>query len=41
MFTNARLVQRFEAPEKCAEWVAEIASDDEEEDAIEYEEDES
>ena len=41
VFTNARLVQRTKAPEKFAEWVAEIASDDEEEDAIEYEEDES
>jgi hypothetical protein len=43
IFTNARLIQRFKAPEKFAEWIAEIASDDEDEEAIEYqdEEDES
>ena len=43
VFTNARLVQRFKEPENFAEWVAEIASDDEDEEAIEYQdaEDES
>ena len=38
VFTNTRLIQRFKKPEQFAEWVAEIASSDEDEDAVEYEE---
>jgi len=41
VFTNARLIQRFRAPEKFAEWVAEIASDDENEDGIDYQDEEN
>lgn len=36
VFTNARLIQKFGQPEKFPEWVTEIASDDENEDAIEF-----
>ena len=36
VFTNARLIQKFGQPEKFPEWVTEIASDDEKEDAIEF-----
>ena len=39
VFTNARLIQKFKEPEKFAEWVAEIASDDEREKSIEFEDD--
>ena len=37
VFTNSRLIQRFKEPEKFAEWVQEIASDDDvdEEDCVE------
>ena len=38
VFTNSRLIQRFKEPEKFPEWVAEIASDDEVEESVEYEE---
>jgi hypothetical protein len=37
VFTNARLIHRFNEPEKFAEWVAEIASEDEMEECIEFE----
>ena len=40
VFTNARLIEKFKSPEKFAEWVSEIGSDDEDEDAIEFEEEE-
>ena len=36
VFTNSRLIQRFKEPEKFPEWVAEIASSDEEEEQIEF-----
>ncbi len=38
VFTNSRLIQRFKEPEKFAEWVQEIASDDEKEEDEEFEE---
>jgi hypothetical protein len=38
VFTNSRLIQKFKEPEKFAEWVQEIESDDENMDAEEFEE---
>ena len=38
VFSNVRLIEKFNAPEKFAEWVSEIASDDEDEEAVEFEE---
>lgn len=40
VFINARLIEKFKSPEKFAEWVSEIVSDDEDEDAIELKEEE-
>ena len=40
VFTNLRLIQGFKAPKKFPEWVGEIASDDEEEENIEFEDEE-
>ena len=37
VFTNAHLFQKFKEPEKFADWVAEIASNHEEEERIEFE----
>ena len=40
VFTNTRLTQKFKEPEKFAEWVAEVASDDEMEEREEFEDEE-
>ena len=38
VFINVRLIGKFRAPEKFAEWVSDIASNDEDEEAVEFEE---
>ncbi|CAL8465879.1 g5415 [Coccomyxa elongata] len=40
VFTNSRLIQKFKEPERFAEWVQEIESDDENMDEEEFEEEE-
>ncbi|CAL8465875.1 g5411 [Coccomyxa elongata] len=40
VFTNSRLIQEFKEPERFAEWVQEIESDDENMDEEEFEEEE-